>query len=981
MNDLVTFPSVELKNYADLLWSEELFLEIIGPNVDETEYKCKKNQTFIKRLMQNSNDMMNILLFHSMGAGKTDCSIIAYDNLKSIYPKVVYIIKGPANQIAIEENIRKWLIRYKNINSEQDIKDYFTNNIIFERFITFSKKIELRIEEVVEKYNGYLFIVDEAHDLRIKPEASIEDQKKVYRVLKDFLRKLDKSRLIMMTGTPMYDKSTELQPLLILLSSLNSNNYDNDLNVMKKNNISFCSKIENVPRYRYVESVEGTKLKNSGLIKSKLYILQMMGEQREAYNRVVSTMSGEVKKKTNFMRKPQSVTLATIPDSKIVETVDKVDKINIELYNSDGNNIYKFNKTYERIHANILDKIQNYSVKLFHMKDELAKIGNSYIFCELVGGMGINYYVSMLQLMGYQVANNISCTEIKNNTNTKKILVLTSESSNIDLNQINDKLKLFNHVDNIDGKYIKIIIGSNITTQALTFNNVRRIFILTPHWNLMKIDQAVKRVIRLNSHSDELKNCIVDIYKYAAISTPIDDIIANNEITGVDSIDLMKYKISENKIDNIKLIEDDLRKIAIDYKLYNSDVSDILTDKYYATSQKSLYINYQRINLKHILIEKVYNLYKNFKENNKNLSIKNILEHINIDRTVALVILYDYTNRLKFISLDNNIYLLRNINQYYYFVEYRNTQNKHKIKFIKFIPLSIDRKIKRLTMFENCIVKSDYIKIIKEKNNNINVSLILKDAIKYKHENILSFFKNMYVLYDNTYYNCSDHILSSNSNYNNNMLLSDKIYKNTITYFDNNNWVNAKSDTEKIIIEKLMEKINIDKQRCSDPLIEIYIIYKNCEIYIRDKHNDKYIGVDNRKVSRGRNIDKYSINQSNSYFSTNEECLLYILLCYIGIDILDNYAKNFSNKYVIANYSTKEILLYINKYKIIYHINGKKIKDKKKKSTCETEYIDFYKEGFKLLCYFMNLKDGSLIKNKISLVSDVIIYSGKYYLR
>ena len=104
--EIITYPSSQLNDYIPLMWEEKLFQEIVNqPTTDEKYFKCKKSQTFIKRIFVKNADCTSMLLFHAMGAGKTDCSMIAYDNLSDTFKKIVFLVKGPGNAMHIRSTI------------------------------------------------------------------------------------------------------------------------------------------------------------------------------------------------------------------------------------------------------------------------------------------------------------------------------------------------------------------------------------------------------------------------------------------------------------------------------------------------------------------------------------------------------------------------------------------------------------------------------------------------------------------------------------------------------------------------------------------------------------------------------------------------------------------------------------------------------------------------------------------------------------
>lgn len=117
-------------------------------------------------------------------------------------------------------------------------------------------------------------------------------------------------------------------------------------------------------------------------------------------------------------------------------------------------------------------------------------------------------------------------------------------------------LSILNDKRNIDGKDIKIIIGSPSISEGLSFKNIRSIHVLEPHWNLSRIDQIIGRGIRFRSHSQLPENQRnVKIYLHACVNTK------------EDSIDFLKYSLAEKKDIASKQVSRVLRDISVDCTL------------------------------------------------------------------------------------------------------------------------------------------------------------------------------------------------------------------------------------------------------------------------------------------------------------------------------------------------------------------------------------------------------------------------------
>ena len=271
---------------------------------------------------------------------------------------------------------------------------------------------------------------------------------------------------------------------------------------------------------------------------------------------------------------------------------DNIDK-ELILYSTKKNNISGkiFEKKYVKFFSikfyNILLNLQN----IFESTENKTESRTCFIYSNLVKN-GIELMESLLINNGYLEFDekqnyNITDDTIDYRTGLKyseykKLNTLISFSpatyiifvGNSNLNEYvlpEEKKRLlddvFNHENNIDGKNIKIILGSRIMTEGVTIDNLWDIHILDVHYNLSKTIQVIGRGIRQCRHYKYyLKNKlppVVNVYKYVSC------IMNSNDNWAEESI----YMRWELKYISIKQAERALKEIAIDCPLlYNHNV-------------------------------------------------------------------------------------------------------------------------------------------------------------------------------------------------------------------------------------------------------------------------------------------------------------------------------------------------------------------------------------------------------------------------
>lgn len=126
-----------------------------------------------------------------------------------------------------------------------------------------------------------------------------------------------------------------------------------------------------------------------------------------------------------------------------------------------------------------------------------------------------------------------------------------------DKKQILDNV--FNSIENKEGKFIKLVLGSKVMNEGLSLANVAEVHILDVYFNLGKVDQVVGRAIRQCSHyklmNEDNKFPFVNVYKYV--------VTLENHLSTEEEL----YQKAEQKYLLIKKVERAMKEVAIDCPL------------------------------------------------------------------------------------------------------------------------------------------------------------------------------------------------------------------------------------------------------------------------------------------------------------------------------------------------------------------------------------------------------------------------------
>lgn len=118
---------------------------------------------------------------------------------------------------------------------------------------------------------------------------------------------------------------------------------------------------------------------------------------------------------------------------------------------------------------------------------------------------------------------------------------------------------VFNALQNKDGRYIKLVLGSKVMNEGISLRNIAEVHVLDVYFNLGKVDQVVGRAIRQCSHyelmNENNKFPFVNVYKY--VVTLEESLSTEEEL----------YKKAEMKYMLIKKVERALKTVAIDCPL------------------------------------------------------------------------------------------------------------------------------------------------------------------------------------------------------------------------------------------------------------------------------------------------------------------------------------------------------------------------------------------------------------------------------
>ena len=474
------------------------------------------------------------------------------------------------------------------------------------------KIVRKPIKDAIKNLNNAVIIVDEAHNIT---------NNDVYTSLYQILSKSYNYKLILLTATPMYDNSSEIFELANLL---NVNRPDLQLPIGKEltkgdDPILIKSPSKHINRSALRGDImlitESGKQKLESSLAGKVSYLRgntetnpqkiemgnpLLEDQIGTTNVVYCEMSdyqyGVYQRALHVdLNKDLDVDLTSV--IKNIESEENVEEDEVtvskssSLYknSSDASTIVYPNETYGKVgFSSIFTKsgtryklinkdvltsdLQKYSSKLYTLLQMVNKYnsGNVFIYSNYVSYGGTTLIKQLLLANGFYEYSS-------KNPHEYKSFVVFDESTNIKNRE--QYKRIFNSDENKTGKLIRIIIGSPITSEGITFKAVRQVHILEPYWNMSKINQIVGRAVRNYSHhSLEPDQRTVEIYKYVSIYSKMLD----SRDIGISNffIDKEKYILSEEKDRSNKVIERQLKEISFDceFNISRNTITDVGID-------------------------------------------------------------------------------------------------------------------------------------------------------------------------------------------------------------------------------------------------------------------------------------------------------------------------------------------------------------------------------------------------------------------
>lgn len=497
-----------------------------------------------------------------------------------------------------------------NIRSKKLYENFYNFNIGQNKpttFETFAKHLtKLKDSDIIHMYSNNIIVIDEVHNLRIQDVVSSDikdkDSIQIYEQFKRFLHLIKNCKILLLSGTPMKDKPEEIASVMNLILPLDNQlptgeEFRTKYLIKNKNNTIVKPSMINQLKNKFKGRVSFLKAmksevdkvfvgdKNIGSLQHFIvYPIQMKKEQTKGYIKAIDL---DNKGESGVYLNSRQASLFVFPDGSFGGNLESKNKEGFSKWitykkssrifslkdgkkSSRDTYAFKLSKEFEQklkgvTHDETLKNIRKYSIKYATVIDQILKSDNQscFVYCEFVTGGGAILFSLLLKLFGFESASGT-----QGNSEKLRYGLLTNRTSTP--KQISQIINCFNQPANKHGKIIKVIIGSRLVSEGVSFYNIQKEFILTPWFNYSETDQAIARGYRLGSHKELLKTEEPQVDIYQLVATPSKKYLSSKQYLpkiSHNSIDLYMYEISEDKDISIKSIMRVLMESSFDCSL------------------------------------------------------------------------------------------------------------------------------------------------------------------------------------------------------------------------------------------------------------------------------------------------------------------------------------------------------------------------------------------------------------------------------
>jgi hypothetical protein len=585
------------------------------------------HQEFVRRYLSPYTPYKGLLIFHSLGSGKSlICISVAVDHYLHDGKKCLLITKGGSGR----ENFKREIDHYydmakfsaKNYPDDNGVKlsqREYNRIFVLNHYMALHNSVSVMMDRDVEReFSNMILVFDEIHNIRKLKTVDGDDDDvnlHVYDSLKRIVRLAKNTKVMLATATPMTNDIGQLNSTIDLLM---------DGGTTYHGIVSYNAEIKDKPE-KIFHGVDGY------LTDTKVYISRMRAHQLEYH--VEEQRKGTPKDiyrmltHASLFAFPQKGLFGrTIYDEGIMVPIKRsrdIMTVKTKMKKKVTFTTYRVVDAYRKYLTG--DALRDCSCKYWELmnilENKYPNVGPIFIFVEEVKGSGLLLLANIFEAHGYELYVGENLQSIGKG---KRFTICVGDQSVVP-NQ-SDRLEGFNHRKNVEGEYVRVLIGSKVVGESITLRNVRQFHVMTIHWNDSTIEQAVGRVVRSGSHSQlDDKEKKVDIFIHAAMcDTAETGGKMGKTIGGGQGTDMYKLQICNDKQQLIAKMERKLKRHAVDRYITQEPAKE----KYGQSTDPDTFIRYYMERYARMLVPELEEILEKLFTTTNSVPMDDILTHI-----------------------------------------------------------------------------------------------------------------------------------------------------------------------------------------------------------------------------------------------------------------------------------------------------------------------------------------------------------------
>lgn len=444
------------------------------------------HQSLVFDYVMKYHYMRGMLLYHSMGAGKTILAISLSELLHNRYPSY------------------KKIVLVQNSLKDNFLENKSKINIIVDDYILISSNAGNLIEQLDRKFvnlENTIIIIDEVHNLCNSILNGSINGINLYRKIMD----TKSIKLIFLTGTVVVNDPAELGVCFNMLTGYINGIYTlfpeyyntfTNIFVEQNNDEKFMSRIVGLVSY-YEASVDDEHmptLNELNIIKVPMSKLQytMYSKEKQLESEASAFKMGNTKQEP-LVKKGRNKSSYKIRSRQLCNMVYP-DGAHDRATNEFGKSYDVRN--YKKLSSEYYDDISTNApkfVKIMEIIKEKHVDQKGYVYSQFLDS-------GLLPFGVYLSRNGYEEFDINDNNDKKNRYAYITGSVE---SETRDKiLKVFNSKLNLTGSIIRILLMSSAVSQGISLTGCRYVIIMEPYWNWTKMAQVMGRGVRINSHVD-----------------------------------------------------------------------------------------------------------------------------------------------------------------------------------------------------------------------------------------------------------------------------------------------------------------------------------------------------------------------------------------------------------------------------------------------------------------------------------------------